>query len=84
MSAAPEAVRLDKWLWAARFFKTRALASTAIEAGRVPASSPSVCGVGNATKGGYRRGRPRGLLAGTGIRFGSAVQTLVPGSTATA
>lgn len=28
-------VRLDKWLWAARFFKTRALAHAAIEAGRV-------------------------------------------------
>jgi ribosome-associated heat shock protein Hsp15 len=28
-------VRLDKWLWAARFYKTRALAHDAIEAGRV-------------------------------------------------
>ena len=28
-------VRLDKWLWAARFYKTRALAATAIEAGKV-------------------------------------------------
>jgi ribosome-associated heat shock protein Hsp15 len=28
-------VRLDKWLWAARFFKTRGLAQTAIENGRV-------------------------------------------------
>ena len=28
-------VRLDKWLWAARFYKTRALAQQAIESGRV-------------------------------------------------
>lgn len=30
-----ENVRLDKWLWAARFFKTRALAKTAVEGGKV-------------------------------------------------
>lgn len=31
----PERVRLDKWLWAARFFKTRALSAEAIDKGRV-------------------------------------------------
>jgi len=31
-------VRLDKWLWAARFFKTRTLAAHACEMGRIEAN----------------------------------------------
>jgi ribosome-associated heat shock protein Hsp15 len=34
-TASLERVRVDKWLWAARFFKTRQLAVEAIEKGRV-------------------------------------------------
>jgi len=35
VAEAPERVRIDKWLWAARFVKTRALAVEAIQGGRV-------------------------------------------------
>ena len=48
VEAAPSAVRLDVWLWAARFFKTRSLAKQAVETGKVdvagqrPKSSRSI------------------------------------------
>jgi ribosome-associated heat shock protein Hsp15 len=35
-----DSVRMDKWLWAARFFKTRALAARACELGRVESNGP--------------------------------------------
>lgn len=47
MSEAPRAtIRLDKWLWQARFFKTRSLAAKLVAGGRVrvdgtPVSKPS-------------------------------------------
>jgi ribosome-associated heat shock protein Hsp15 len=44
--ARRETLRLDKWLWQARFFKTRALAAALVSKGRVrvngqPAARPS-------------------------------------------
>ncbi len=38
--ADQDKVRLDRWLWAARFFKTRAQAKAAIEGGKVHFHSP--------------------------------------------
>ena len=32
---APERLRIDRWLWAARFYKTRSLAVRAVEGGKV-------------------------------------------------
>ena len=41
-TAKADRQRLDKWLWAARFYKTRTLASLAIDAGQVKAAGQRV------------------------------------------
>ncbi|MGH7656896.1 MAG: RNA-binding S4 domain-containing protein [Gemmatimonadales bacterium] len=51
-----EGVRLDKWLWAARFYKTRALAAAAIDGGKVQVE-------------GERARRSRALAPGDNLRI---------------
>ena len=42
MTVGSERVRIDKWLWAARFFKSRSLASAAVKGGLVAANGARV------------------------------------------
>ena len=49
-----ETVRLDKWLWAARFYKTRALAREMIEGGRLQSSLAPA-------RGSCKSGRPKAI-----------------------
>ncbi|HAL43151.1 MAG TPA: RNA-binding protein, partial [Gammaproteobacteria bacterium] len=59
-------VRIDRWLWAARFFKTRSLAKSAVEGGKVHLD-------------GQRTKPAKELRAGQtiSIRRGSLQQTIV-------
>lgn len=54
-NAESSSVRLDLWLWAARFFKTRALAKHAVETGKVEV-------------GGQRAKPARGVRVGDALR----------------
>ena len=41
-NAGPASVRIDKWLWAARFYKTRSQASEAIKGGKIQCNGERV------------------------------------------
>ena len=58
-SASAGRVRIDKWLWAARFFKTRSLAAEAIAAGKVEVNEERV-----------KPAKPIGLGDSVSVRLG--------------
>jgi ribosome-associated heat shock protein Hsp15 len=76
--AKPGRVRLDRWLWAARFFRTRALAKAAIEGGHV-LMLPAVERPGDAGEAQGSRPKP-GKEIGPGdrllVRRGETTQTV--------
>ena len=63
-------VRIDKWLWAARFFKTRSLAQQAVEGGKVRVNGERVKPARE-----LRAGDPIAISSGI-IALGAATVTL--------
>jgi ribosome-associated heat shock protein Hsp15 len=61
--ASTPSIRLDIWLWAARFFKTRALAKQAVETGKVEL-------------GGQRAKPARGVRVGDELKIARGEETL--------
>ena len=75
--AEPARVRIDRWLWAARFFKTRSLAKAAVEGGRAHVNGARVKAARSIRPGDtvtVSRGREEREVVVTGVaeRRGSA------------
>lgn len=76
-SEGPDRVRIDKWLWAARFFKTRSQATEAVDGGKVEingetAKPSKLVRVGDALRLRLGPFEHRLIVRGLGERRGSA------------
>ncbi|HEY4112764.1 MAG TPA: RNA-binding S4 domain-containing protein [Rhizomicrobium sp.] len=87
-----ETLRIDKWLWHARFYKTRALAQSAAASGRIRRNGSRIEKAGSEVKPGDILTLPRGRevlvirILACGIRRGPATEAqglyeVVPDST---
>jgi len=78
VTSLPDRIRIDKWLWHARFYKTRALAAEAAQSGRVRRNDVRVGKAGLEVKVGdiltLSRGREVVVVRvlGCGVRRGPA------------
>ncbi|MCL7743625.1 RNA-binding S4 domain-containing protein [Guyparkeria hydrothermalis] len=72
-STASDSQRLDTWLWAARFFKTRQLASAAIDGGKIELNGQTVGKRGKSIRPGDRL-----TIGKAGMRFVVDVEGLNP------
>ena len=77
MAEAPDDTRIDKWLWAARFFKTRSQATAAVAGGKVEVNGDTAKASKNVKVGDKIRLRLgpveyRLTVTGIGERRGSA------------
>ena len=84
VETAPLRLRIDKWLWQARFFKTRALAAALAESGRLRVNGQKISRASREIGPGDVLTFPQGQnirlirIRGTGVRRGPAseAQTL--------